>query len=348
MIKLLTNKWIHILVLFAMLVGAVYFSGSNHEIRKRLQYATFDTYNKLKPRDATDKIAIIDIDEESLKTMGQWPWSRSTMAQLIANLNELGAKVIAFDIVFAEPDRTSPARIAQTLPQDNVYDPVKKTLEGLPDNDQIFAQAIEQAGNIVTGFTRARPEETLRAPYLSSEPTFLMKDKAPFYEETFAAPGIAENLSEFSMAAAGNGSFMATPDIDGIIREISLMVRYPPEKKAGSEPKLYPMLGLETLRVNVDKNARLLIKPSPHKGAFDMDYIIKVADANIPVESDAKMWVYYRDIADSEYISAQSLFNPQAREALRSRIQDKLVFVGTSAEAFVISVLHHWMFSFPE
>ena len=332
MIKFLTNKWIHTLVLLALLFGAVYFSGSGHELRKRIQYATFDTYNKLKPRPASDRVAIIDLDEESIKQLGQWPWPRNVMAEMVSSLKDLGANVIAFDVVFAEPDRTSPARIAQTLPQSDAYLSARTMLEGLPDNDAIFAMAIENAGNVITGFTRARPEETLRKPYQGAKPTFLMKDKTPFMEHTFAAPGVAENLPEFSRAAAGNGSFMATPDVDGIIRQVSLMVRYPSEKIGGAEPELYPMLGLEALRVDVNKNARLIVRANNDKDAFDTDYLIKVANFDVPVESDAKLWVYYRHIGHDEYISAQKLFDPVEKEKLRNRIDGKIVFIGTSAE----------------
>ncbi len=332
MTKFFTNTWVHVLVLFSLLAGAVYFSGSGHEIRKRLQYATFDTYNKLHPRPSSDRVAIVDLDEESLKVLGQWPWPRNVMAEIVKKLNDLGAKVIAFDIVFAESDRTSPARIAQTLPDDVEYQAVKESLQGLPDNDAVFAAAIGDAGNVITGFTRAKPEETLRVPHLSAKPTFFMKDKTPFMEDTFAAPGVAENLPEFSEAAAGNGSFMATPDIDGIIREVSLFVRYPPERFAGTDPELYPMLGLEALRVDTNKKSLLMVRSRKEKGEFDTDYFINVGGHEVPIESDAKMWVYYRDIKDEEYISAQKLFDSSQDAALREKISGKIVFVGTSAE----------------
>lgn len=332
MIKTLTNKWVHFLVLFTLLVGAVYFSGSHHDLRKRLQYATFDTYNKIRPREASDRVAIVDLDEESIKKLGQWPWPRNVMAQMVERLYALGAKVIAFDIVFAEPDRTSPARIASTLPDDVEYMDARTVLETLPDNDAVFAKAIEEAGNVVTGFTRARPEETLRRPYQAAKPVFLMKDTGPFFEETFAAPGVAENLPEFSSRAAGNGSFMATPDIDGIIREVSLLVRYPPEKTAGIEPELYPMLAIEALRVDQNKKARLIIRPNKDKGALDTNYTLKVAGVDVPLESNGKLWVYYRHIEQSEYISAQRLFDMTQEEALRPLLDGKIVFVGTSAE----------------
>jgi len=189
--RFLTNKWVHFFVLLTLLAASVYFSGSKHELRKRLQYATFDTYNKLKPRPSSDQVAIVDLDEASLKKLGQWPFPRTVMAEIVESLNALGARVIAFDIVFAESDRTSPQRIAGTLPDSEMYEPAKSVLSGLPDNDAVFAQAIRAAGNVVTGFTRARPEETLRSPYLAVKPTFLIKDKTPFMRDMFGTPGIA-------------------------------------------------------------------------------------------------------------------------------------------------------------
>src|ERR1035437_6258174 len=81
------------------------------EIRVR----TFDIYQVIDPRVKTAKpVTIIDIDEKSLAKLGQWPWPRTRIADLIANLTKLGAVVIAFDIVFAEPDRLNPDVAADT------------------------------------------------------------------------------------------------------------------------------------------------------------------------------------------------------------------------------------------
>lgn len=332
MTKFLTHRWTHILILLALLGGAVFFSGSEHELRRRLQYATFDTYNRLLPREASDKIAIIDLDEQSLVRLGQWPWPRTVMAEMVRTLKGLGAQAIAFDIVFSEPDRTSPARIAQTLPENEKYAAVRSTLETLPDNDKAFAKAIAEAGNVVTGFTRARPEETLRKPFQNTRPTFLMKDKTPFLTDTFSVPGVVTNLPAFSSAAAGNGSFMATPDVDGIIRQVSLFVRYPPDDTYGFAPDLYPMLGLEALRVQINKKARFVLRENKDKDPLDPDYLIKIADFEVPVDSNSRLWVYYRHIAPEEYIAAWKLFDPAEQEKLKAQMDGKIIFVGASAE----------------
>ena len=76
---------------------------------ERLSLVCFDLYQKAAPRAAGDTpIRIVDIDDKSLTEIGQWPWPRSIIAQVIDKLREAGAAVIAFDIDFAEPDRTSP------------------------------------------------------------------------------------------------------------------------------------------------------------------------------------------------------------------------------------------------
>src|SRR4051812_35559614 len=70
----------------------------------------FDFFQQLHPRAAPDlPIRIVDIDERSLAEIGQWPWSRHTMATLAQRLTELGAAAIAFDVLFPEPDRLSPS-----------------------------------------------------------------------------------------------------------------------------------------------------------------------------------------------------------------------------------------------
>ncbi|MCI5059589.1 MAG: adenylate/guanylate cyclase domain-containing protein [Alphaproteobacteria bacterium] len=332
MLRFLTNKWVHIGVLVLLLGLAVFYSGSNHEIRKRLQFATFDTYNRLHPRPTLDKVSIIDIDEESLVKLGQFPWPRNVMADLVTNLKEMGAKVIAFDVVFAESDRTSPEHIANNLPDVENIESIKEELKKLPNNDKVFSDSIRDAGNVVTGFTRARPEESLRMPYQNSKPTFLMRNKDDFFKHTFTAPGVATNLPEFSSVAAGNGSFMATPDVDGIIRQVSLFNVYPPPNEKGVKSNLFPMLGLEALRVYINAKARFLIKSRKDKGNLDTNYVTRIANFEIPIESDSKLWVYYRDIKDEEYISAHEIINKTASPDIQEKIKDKIIFIGTSAE----------------
>ncbi|TIP15352.1 MAG: CHASE2 domain-containing protein, partial [Mesorhizobium sp.] len=100
--------------------------------------ATFDQYQRLAPRRFESMpVRVVDIDEASLQQFGQWPWPRDRMAAMIEKLTELGAAAIAFDILFAEPDRLSPRTVLRDVPG---IDPA--LLDRLPDNDEIFAGSI--------------------------------------------------------------------------------------------------------------------------------------------------------------------------------------------------------------
>src|SRR5690242_16197952 len=99
------------LVLLAALVALRIW---NPQPLEELRLRTFDTYQKLAPRPLMPSApaVILDIDEPSLSAFGQWPWPRTLIADLVAKLTNLGAAAIAFDIIFAEPDRLSPNLVA--------------------------------------------------------------------------------------------------------------------------------------------------------------------------------------------------------------------------------------------
>jgi len=110
------------------------------EIRLR----TFDLYQTLRPREpGLRPVVIVDIDEASLKEIGQWPWPRTIVADRITRLAELGAVAIGFDVIFAEPDRMSPSIAAQSFR--NLDDNIRDKLRNLPSNDEVLAQAIRRA-----------------------------------------------------------------------------------------------------------------------------------------------------------------------------------------------------------
>ncbi|HAK63356.1 MAG TPA: adenylate/guanylate cyclase domain-containing protein, partial [Alphaproteobacteria bacterium] len=92
----------------------------------------FDFYVAQKPRpyDPNLPVRIVDIDDESLTRLGQWPWPRTRMAEIVRRLEEYGALAIGFDVLFAEPDRTSPASIAESLP--NLDPETRERLQAMP------------------------------------------------------------------------------------------------------------------------------------------------------------------------------------------------------------------------
>src|SRR6202011_2167136 len=109
-----------------------------------LRVRTFDTFQVIDPRQKTAKpVTIVDIDEKSLAKLGQFPWPRTRIADLVTNLTRLGAVVIAFDIVFSEPDRLNPDAAADTFR--NLDEETRERLRALPSNDQVLADAIRKS-----------------------------------------------------------------------------------------------------------------------------------------------------------------------------------------------------------
>jgi adenylate cyclase len=98
----------------------------------------------IEPRVKTARpVAIVDIDEASLAKLGQWPWPRTRIADMVANLTKLGAVVIAFDVIFSEPDRLNPDAAADTFR--NLDEATRDKLRSLPSNDQVLADAMRRS-----------------------------------------------------------------------------------------------------------------------------------------------------------------------------------------------------------
>src|SRR3954452_25041130 len=132
-----------LLVLFAGL--RIYDPAPVEEIRVR----TFDNFQRFDPRKkAVRPVTIVDIDDKSMEKLGQWPWPRTRIADLVTELTRLGAVVIAFDAVFSEPDRLNPNIAADTFR--NLDEETREKLRLLPSNDQVFADAIK-ASRVVLG-----------------------------------------------------------------------------------------------------------------------------------------------------------------------------------------------------
>ena len=117
MIRAFRNKTFMVFVICLLaLVLARQWRLADFPIMATLRDITFDAYQQFKPRAATEfPIRIVDIDETSIAKLGQWPWPRTTMAALTDKLREANSAVVAFDMVFSEPDRTSPKRIIKQM-----------------------------------------------------------------------------------------------------------------------------------------------------------------------------------------------------------------------------------------
>src|SRR5258707_10410909 len=97
-----------------VLIGVLLIRIYDPILMREMRLQIFDLFQQLVPRNYVDApVRIIDVNEESLSKYGQWPWPRSMIARLVDNLRRQGVAAIGFDMVFAEPDRTSPRAMQQ-------------------------------------------------------------------------------------------------------------------------------------------------------------------------------------------------------------------------------------------
>lgn len=261
---------------------------------------------------------IVDIDEKSLKQYGQWPWPRYRIAILLDKLRNLGALSIGLDILFAEEDRASIHSIRKELSRDFGVDfEFREVPQSLTDNDQRLAEALSR-GPIVLGYQflfdeGSDSESCLLHPIHVNK---LGHEKAERVSPLFIhARSVSCNLKMFSQAAAGSGFFNVSPETDGILRRVPLIMEH--------KGKLYPNLALVTLMKALGINDVLL---KTDRRGMDSLYLNQTA---IPLTSNGSLLIRFRGKGKTfEYISAADILSDRIPDG---KIQGKIVFVGTSA-----------------
>ena len=143
--------WGYISLVTVLIAGAILLRYFDPFFVRSLRLIAFDAYQRLNPEqyDPNLPIRVVDIDEDSLTKLGQWPWPRTTLANLLRALASKGAAVVGFDILFAEPDRTSVEELAKRLPPAQA-DALLAASKGQPTNDQAFADALKQAPSVLS------------------------------------------------------------------------------------------------------------------------------------------------------------------------------------------------------
>jgi adenylate cyclase len=295
------------------------------DLLDRLMLISFDLYQRIAPREVGDiPIRIVDIDEESLNKYGQWPWSRSLDAQLLDKLREAGAAVVAFDIVFAEPDRTSPKLLLAGLErQGDIADDTKKLLGALPDPDEALAAAIK-AMPTVDGFILA-PRGDGEKPRPKAGYAFAGDNPLEFVDTFPAAIG---DLPALQAPALGNGFLNTHVDWDQIVRRVPLIMRL------GDKPVF--SLVAETLRVVTGAHTYIARAAGANgEKSFGENTgltAVRIGPLTIPTDSAGRVWVYYSQPRQDQLISAAKILSGEFDPAA---IKGHIVLIGTSAAGVV-------------
>jgi adenylate cyclase len=262
----------------------------------RLRLNVFDAYQWLAPRAYNPDlpVRIIAIDEESLNSVGQWPWSRALLGNLARKLAERGASAVAFDMVLAEPDRTSLAELIKRL-NDPTLEAIAARI-GAPSPDEAFAtfgracrsRFYSRVANSV------RPRQAAGFSFAGDDP----KQFVPMFQ------GAVSSLELFQDQSKGSGSLNWVPGHDQIIRRLPLIV--------GINGTLYPSLSAEVLRVGQGASSYFVKSSGASEEAFGRKTGIanvRIGHLAVPTDSRGEMWLKFTKSDRRRFISAASVLN---------------------------------------
>ncbi|MGR3435770.1 MAG: CHASE2 domain-containing protein [Shimia sp.] len=303
-----TGRWLGL----ALLLGLIALRVSDPIPVQMLRNQVFDALQQAKPRAYEAlPVTIVDIDDRSIATEGQWPWPRTRIADLVDAMAAQGARAIAFDIVFSEPDRLSPNRIARATPA--LPDAVRTQLATLPSNDAVLARAIAGAP-VVLGQTSVRSATGgggSQAPPPPVPHALLGLDPTPFLQ---AFPDLVQNLPELEDVATGRGIFTVRPDPDGVFRRVPLVMRVDGRVRLALAPELLRIAtGGDAFAVRTD--------------AAGIAAVILAGQA-IETAGDGTVRPYFGASEPRRFVSATDLLTGRVPEG---RLSGHLVLVGTSA-----------------
>ena len=331
------NKQYIILVPAIILLGALFLRFEDPQFLQVFRLKLFDLYNQIEPREYQDvPVKIVDIDEESLKRLGQWPWPRTRIAEMLIRLFESGARVVAFDMVFAEADRTAPTQALANWfgqPKLNLQDLgpeyrdfANSILQSVPDHDQTLADVVGQIREfssqhgVVAGVVLLH-QESDRLPVPRPSYAFLGDEPRPFIPPF---DGATTNLAGIEEAASGVGSFNLLPEPDGIIRRVPLLMRI--------DEQIYPSLSMEAVRIFQGAKTYILKSSGANMEqsfgeATGLNHI-KVGHKEVPVDANGRFWIHFTEDRPERYVPVWRIFEDDFDA---SSVEGHILFVGTSA-----------------
>jgi len=298
------------LLCLALLIALLFLRVSDPLPLEELRLRAFDLFQVIQPRTAAQRpVVIVDIDEASLQKLGQWPWPRTRVADLVSRLTKLGAVAIGFDIVFAEEDRLSPGLAADAFR--DLDEETRNRLRALPSNDQVLADALRQSRAVLgeTGLPEVKPQ--LEGQPAAVGVAALGGDPKPFL---FNFPGLLRNVPVLEKAAAGRGLFSIRTERDGIVRRVPMVMM--------AQGNIMPSLTFEMLRV-VTNSSTILIR-TDRAGVQS----IALPGLTIPTDRNAQLWVQFAPGDRARYVSAIDVLEGRVPA---DRISRRLVLIGTSA-----------------
>jgi len=281
------------------------------ELRGRL----FDWMQGVKPRlPHAWPVVIVDIDEASIGAIGQWPWPRSALAQLVTTITAGRPRAVGFDILFAEPDRLSPDRLAETLR--DVPGEIRDRLAAVPSNDSRLAASFAAApvvlGLAVTPDAHNGGLDTLHG----LTPIVEVGENPRGFLSVHL--GVTTNIELLTGAAAGQGAVSFDLGSGGVARRFAGLTQV-----GGA---VMPSLALEMVRVAAGRR-----QIAVHTGLAGIEGY-ESGDRFIAADRGGHVWPYFSRHAAARFVSAHAVINGTVDPA---RFKDAYVLIGTTAPGLV-------------
>jgi adenylate cyclase len=273
----------------------------------------------------TGLVVIVDIDEKSLKRIGQWPWPRNILARLINKIHAGGPKVIGIDIVFAEEDRTSPKQYINDLQHIfGVKLPADKLISDneILNHDLALGNAVAAAPTVLGYFFQLK-NDGLKEPGESPFPSCRIKTQPSgtrFSDLALISTYRAViNIMDVSQGES-EGFFNVFTDSSGTVRKVPLLME--------SDDIPYPSLALETFRVGQQQEEITIHASSQIQTSGTGILGVSVGNRFIHTDDNGRISVNFRGPVNTfPYISAVDILEDRNLIPLK----DKYVLIGTSA-----------------
>ena len=236
----------------------------------------------------SSEVVIVDIDEKSLKELGQWPWKRKDFAKVLYNLSDAGAGIIGLDIVFSEYDNSNPTKVLRELGYDT---------KGIEDYDKILAEAVASTPTIL-GYIFIMEDDGVKSEGSPNIPAIFIERNMPEKDYMLEAFRAVLNVPLTQESAYSSGFFNTIPDDDsGIIRNVPLVMKY--------DGIVYPSLSMEMVRIMTETSK---VNVNYNEG-IGIENIVSGA-LDIPTDSFGRILVNYRGPSYTyPYISAVDIYN---------------------------------------
>jgi len=271
------------------------------------------------PEPAHNRILIVDIDEASLAQVGQWPWPRDVVARLVETIHRRGAKAIGLDMMFIEPDRTSPTVFFSEYPQ---FAKLLGQLAPGLDHDQQLGAALADSASVL-GYSMLTLDDGLKDPAAQPFPSanLLLASNEVRFEQLRLIHAYRATANQPAVAQAESEGFLNFfPESSGAVHKVPLLIAL--------DGIPFPSLALEVARIALGEQT-LKIPPAPAGSDGQIGLLgLSLGDQFIPTDDQGQMTINYRGPWRSfPYLSAGGLLNGKNAEDL----QGAIVLIGTSA-----------------